>query len=222
MFNIGAGEMIVIALILLMAVGPEQLPGLIRRVGRTVSEVKGMTEGLRSEFMSGLEEIERATDPEAWAAGNEPTKVKPPKTPVGTNPFADNTSAASAELAAGADIANGEAADNGEAAETAADDNDQAAETDGAAEDGASADTAVAEPATEETAPKAVAAETDGDAQDGSTGGSHAFPDADAATVGTDAASTADDGAAVADPTVDAWVAEDQTLDDGAEPEERA
>ncbi|MEM7322388.1 MAG: twin-arginine translocase TatA/TatE family subunit [Actinomycetota bacterium] len=78
MFNIGAGEMIVIALILLMAVGPEQLPGLIRRVGRTVSEVRGMTEGLRAEFMSGLEEIERATDPEAWAAGgNEPTKVKP-------------------------------------------------------------------------------------------------------------------------------------------------
>ena len=37
-FNIGAGEMIVIALILLMAVGPEQLPGLIRRVGRTVSD----------------------------------------------------------------------------------------------------------------------------------------------------------------------------------------
>jgi len=69
--NIGAGEMILIALVLLMAVGPEQLPGLIRRAGRTVSEIKSMTEGLRTEFMSGLDEIERATDPEAWAAGND-------------------------------------------------------------------------------------------------------------------------------------------------------
>lgn len=89
MFNVGAGEMIVIALILLMAVGPEQLPGLIRRVGKTVSEVKGMTEGLRAEFMSGMEEIERATNPEAWAAGNgQPSHVKPRTRPTTDDPDA--------------------------------------------------------------------------------------------------------------------------------------
>ncbi|MEM7273733.1 MAG: twin-arginine translocase TatA/TatE family subunit [Actinomycetota bacterium] len=68
MLNIGAGELIVIALILLIAVGPEQLPSVIRRVGKTIAEVRSMTDGLRTEFMAGMEEIERATDPEAWAA----------------------------------------------------------------------------------------------------------------------------------------------------------
>lgn len=119
MFNIGAGEMIVIALILLMAVGPEQLPGLIRRVGRTVSEVKGMTEGLRAEFMSGLEEIERATDPEAWAAGNEPSKVKPRSDQATTAPAAD--------------VANGEAED--QVAADNAESNDNAESTEQAEQD---------------------------------------------------------------------------------------
>lgn len=78
MLNIGPGEVILIALVLLIAVGPEQLPSLIRRVGQTVSQVRGMTEGLRTEFMSGLDEIERATDPNAWAASAGPSNVSPP------------------------------------------------------------------------------------------------------------------------------------------------
>lgn len=37
-----------------------------------------MTDGLRTEFMAGMEEIERATDPEAWADTAEPdAKEKP-------------------------------------------------------------------------------------------------------------------------------------------------
>ncbi len=35
-----------------------------------------MTDSLRSEFMSGLDEIERATDPNAWAASAGPSNVK--------------------------------------------------------------------------------------------------------------------------------------------------
>jgi Tat protein translocase TatB subunit len=65
--NVGFGEIIVIALVLLMAVGPEQLPGVIRRFGQVVGQFRGMTDNLRSEFMAGLDEIERATDVEAWA-----------------------------------------------------------------------------------------------------------------------------------------------------------
>ena len=71
-FNVGPAEMIVVALVLLMAVGPEQLPGVIRRVGRGASQIRSMTEGLRSDFMAGMEEIERATDAESWAKGSGP------------------------------------------------------------------------------------------------------------------------------------------------------
>lgn len=77
MFNIGPGELIVIALVLLIAVGPEQLPGLIRRVGQVAGQAREMTDSLRSEFMSGMEELERATDPNAWAASAGPSPDRP-------------------------------------------------------------------------------------------------------------------------------------------------
>ena len=67
MFNIGAGEMILIALVLLIAVGPEQLPGVIRRAGRLVSQVRSMSDGLRRDFMDSMDEIDRAADPRKWA-----------------------------------------------------------------------------------------------------------------------------------------------------------
>ncbi len=90
--NIGPGEIIVIALVLLITVGPEQLPGLIRRVGSAVSQVRGMTDSLRSEFMAGMDEIDRVTDPNAWAASAGPSdnapkpKSTPPATPASDEP----------------------------------------------------------------------------------------------------------------------------------------
>lgn len=68
MFNIGPAELLIIGLVLLIAVGPEQLPSVIRRAGSTVAQFRSMTDGLRSEFMAGLDEIERATDIESWSA----------------------------------------------------------------------------------------------------------------------------------------------------------
>ena len=67
MFNIGSGEMILIALVLLIAVGPEQLPGLIRRGSRTLGQLRSMSDGLRRDLMSSMDEIERASDPRKWA-----------------------------------------------------------------------------------------------------------------------------------------------------------
>ncbi len=78
-FNIGPGEIIIVALVLLIAVGPEQLPGVIRRAGRVVSQARSMTEGLRSDFMAGMDEIERATDPNAWAASAGPSDGSKPE-----------------------------------------------------------------------------------------------------------------------------------------------
>ena len=68
MFNIGPAELLVIGVVLLIAVGPEQLPGVIRRVGSAAAQIRSMTDGLRTEFMAGLEEIEQAVDPKEWGA----------------------------------------------------------------------------------------------------------------------------------------------------------
>ncbi len=71
--NIGAAEMLVVALVALIVVGPEQLPSLIRRVGKTVAQVRAMTDGIKDEFMSTLDEsgdLKDAIDPKSWTAGS--------------------------------------------------------------------------------------------------------------------------------------------------------
>ena len=66
-FNIGAGEMMLIAIVLLIAVGPEQLPGVIRKVGRTMGQLKSMSDRLRDDFVTGMNQIEEASDVKSWA-----------------------------------------------------------------------------------------------------------------------------------------------------------
>lgn len=65
-FNIGGAEILVIAVVALIAIGPEQLPGVMRKVGGFVAQARSVTTGLRDEFMSGMDEISDLTDPKAW------------------------------------------------------------------------------------------------------------------------------------------------------------
>ncbi len=86
MFNIGAGEMILIALVLLIAVGPEQLPGVIRRTGKVVGQLKNMSDNLRRDFNASLDEIERAADVKSWA-GSELESTADSIRKAAINPF---------------------------------------------------------------------------------------------------------------------------------------
>lgn len=52
----------VIALIALIFVGPEELPAILRRVGRQVAQIRDITTSVRDEFMA---EVEKA-DPNSW------------------------------------------------------------------------------------------------------------------------------------------------------------
>lgn len=83
--NIGFFEMVVIGLVALIVVGPEQLPGLIRRVGQVVAQARTMTDNFRGEFMAGLDEIESATDPRRWGASDGGTEQNRSSDP-GTGP----------------------------------------------------------------------------------------------------------------------------------------
>jgi sec-independent protein translocase protein TatB len=87
MFNVGGGEILLIALLALIVVGPEQLPGLLRKLGYYAAQARQMSTSLRAEFMAGAEpfqdsvrEFQRgmtdfshtlsdAADPKKWAEG---------------------------------------------------------------------------------------------------------------------------------------------------------
>jgi sec-independent protein translocase protein TatB len=69
-FNIGGAEILVIAMVALIAVGPEQLPAVLRKVGRVVSQVRSMTASLRDEFMAGLDDASDAVNPNSWIKGS--------------------------------------------------------------------------------------------------------------------------------------------------------
>lgn len=59
MFNLSGSELIVIALLALVVLGPEKLPGAIRRVGRVYAELKRISSGFESEFRAMIDDTTR-------------------------------------------------------------------------------------------------------------------------------------------------------------------
>ncbi len=55
MFNIGGQEFALIIVLALVVVGPEQLPGLIRKLGHYAAQARRMSSSLRAEFMAATE-----------------------------------------------------------------------------------------------------------------------------------------------------------------------
>jgi sec-independent protein translocase protein TatB len=57
MFGIGFGEMLIIAVVLLIAVGPKQLPSLMKTVGKGMRDVRRAADDLRRS--TGIDELMR-------------------------------------------------------------------------------------------------------------------------------------------------------------------
>jgi sec-independent protein translocase protein TatB len=71
MFGIGFGEMLIIAVILLIAVGPKQLPSLMKTVGKGMRDVRRAADDLRRS--TGIDELLRDEDL------RNPLKADPPR-----------------------------------------------------------------------------------------------------------------------------------------------
>lgn len=54
MFNIGGGELVVIMLIALIVLGPQRLPDAARQVGKTMGELRRLSQGFQNEMKSAL------------------------------------------------------------------------------------------------------------------------------------------------------------------------
>ena len=60
MFDISAGELIIIGVVALVVIGPKELPGLLRSVGQAVSKVRRMAGEFQSQFSDAMREAELA------------------------------------------------------------------------------------------------------------------------------------------------------------------
>lgn len=56
MFNVFPGEILVICLVLLIVVGPDQLPGVIRKTGFYFRKFRNYSDQLKDEFISAVDE----------------------------------------------------------------------------------------------------------------------------------------------------------------------
>ncbi len=71
MFDIASGELLLVALVALLVIGPKDLPRVLRYVGQWVGKARRMA----SHFRSGFDEMVRQSELEdlekKWAAENE-------------------------------------------------------------------------------------------------------------------------------------------------------
>ena len=58
MFDIGWPELFVVAVVLIVVVGPKDLPGMLRTFGRMIAKLRGMAGEFRSQFDEALREAE--------------------------------------------------------------------------------------------------------------------------------------------------------------------
>ena len=61
MFNVGGGEVLVILLVALIVLGPDKLPGAVRKVGEVVGEIRKVSSGFQAEMRTAMLDAEAAS-----------------------------------------------------------------------------------------------------------------------------------------------------------------
>ena len=60
MFNLGWGEILLIGIVALIAIGPKELPGVLRSVGQALAKVRRMANEFQGQFQEALREADIA------------------------------------------------------------------------------------------------------------------------------------------------------------------
>jgi sec-independent protein translocase protein TatB len=60
MFDIGWSELVVIAVVALIAIGPKELPGVLRSVGQWMTKIRRMAAEFQGQFQEAMREAEMA------------------------------------------------------------------------------------------------------------------------------------------------------------------
>jgi sec-independent protein translocase protein TatB len=71
MFGIDSGELLIIAIVALVVIGPKDLPRVMRAVGNFVAQARGMARSFRGGVDAMMRESELADMEKKWQADNE-------------------------------------------------------------------------------------------------------------------------------------------------------
>lgn len=88
MFDVGFDEMLVIAVVAIVVIGPKDMPMALRTVGRWVAKVRQVSGHFRSGIETMIREAELEEMEKKWKAQNEAIMNAPahPEVPLDTDP----------------------------------------------------------------------------------------------------------------------------------------
>ena len=86
MFGIDSGELLVIAVVALVVIGPKDLPRVMRAIGNFVGQARGMARHFRSGVDNMIRESELADMEKKWKADNERIMREHPPLPATGEP----------------------------------------------------------------------------------------------------------------------------------------
>ncbi len=75
-FDISTGEIFIILLVLFLIFGPQRMPEIARKIGRTINHLKRATSDLTKEFNEGANDVTKTLDKEAQDIRKEVYKTK--------------------------------------------------------------------------------------------------------------------------------------------------
>ena len=78
MFDIGYSELLLIAIVTLLVVGPKELPNLLRSIGKWTGKARAMARHFRSGFDTMIREAEIDEMNKQWAAHNQSIMASTP------------------------------------------------------------------------------------------------------------------------------------------------
>ena len=81
MFEIGGTELLLIAIVALLVIGPKELPNALRTVGRYTGKARAMTRHLRSGFDEMMRQAELEEMEKQWAEHNRKIMAETPVVP---------------------------------------------------------------------------------------------------------------------------------------------
>lgn len=98
MFDIGAGEMLMIAVVAILVIGPKDLPRALRTAGQWIGKVRGMARHFQTGLDTMIREAELEEMEQKWKAENERIMREHPPEPQ-MEPLAANSAPDSAGAA---------------------------------------------------------------------------------------------------------------------------
>ena len=77
MFNVGGMELLVIAVLALVVLGPDKLPGAVRQIGQVTGELRRISKGFQTDLRGALDEAEREAEAARQASAAGPAQDAP-------------------------------------------------------------------------------------------------------------------------------------------------